>query len=392
MKTVFYLALSLLAVPAPGVAQALSGSGCDRCHGELEFLRQHAPDLQGALRMRVTEGDILASAHRDNTCTDCHRGFTRWPHPSASSTESCASCHQDAEEAWQGSVHGRPDELGAEPVDCVSCHSIHHVADAEAVREGPEMLAMNARCVDCHETSGLPEWDPHADSVGCASCHSHHATLDVDDPNAQVAPRSQGETCGACHEDQQAAASQDVHGRSLAERAPLSLATLELLAPDGPATCTSCHGSHGMRGAGDPDTPQEIQDRCSGCHQEYSERYYGTYHGKATALGSHIVATCSNCHSSHEILPASEPGSWVHADRLVQTCGECHAESRAAFVLYDSHPDPMDPDRNAPLFFSFVFMNALLFGVLVVFGLHTLLWWIRILIDQRKGGGEAHHG
>ncbi|HSG49806.1 MAG TPA: cytochrome c3 family protein [Longimicrobiales bacterium] len=392
MRLVLLLAISSLALSAPATAQAEGGSGCDRCHGELEFLRQHAPDLDGALRMQVTGADILASAHRENSCTDCHNGFTRWPHPETSATETCASCHREAEEAWRASVHGRPDELGADPVECASCHSIHAVAEAEAVREGPAMLAMNVRCVDCHETSGLPAWDPHADTVGCASCHAHHATLDVDDPGAAVAPLTQRETCGACHGDQMAASSMDVHGRSLAERAPMSLATLELLAPDGPATCSSCHGSHGMRAVTDPLAHVELQDRCSACHADHAERYYGTYHGKATALGSEIVATCADCHSAHEIYPADEPASWVHGERLVQTCGECHQASRAAFVLYDSHPDPMDPTRNAPLFFSFVFMNTLLIGVLIVFGLHTLLWWVRILIDQRRGGGEAHHG
>ena len=59
---------------------------------------------------------------------------------------------------------------------------------------------------------------------------------------------------------------------------------------------------------------------------------------------------------------------------------------------YDSHADPLNPDRNKPLFFSFVFMNTLLFGVLIVFGLHTFLWWVRILLDRRKAtaAGGSH--
>ena len=35
-------------------------------------------------------------------------------------------------------------------------------------------MAMNAACVDCHESSALPDWDPHADTVACASCHLPH--------------------------------------------------------------------------------------------------------------------------------------------------------------------------------------------------------------------------
>ncbi|MDT8341866.1 MAG: cytochrome c3 family protein [Longimicrobiales bacterium] len=393
MRTgILILALHFAAIPARAQTPPRDG-GCDRCHGELEFLRQHAPDLAGAQRMQVTRAGVLATAHRDNSCLDCHQGFTRWPHAEGATTEACVSCHTEAEEAWQGSAHARPDRIGEEPVVCVSCHTIHQVEEAAALREGPGMRALNARCVACHESSGLPAWDPHADSVGCASCHSHHDTRDVDDALASVAPMSQAATCGACHEDQQVAAERDAHGGALGGRgSPMSLATLELLGPEGPATCTSCHGSHGMRAGEDPLARPEIQARCTTCHEDYARRYYGTYHGKATALGSRIVASCADCHSAHEILPASEAASWVHSDRLVETCGTCHEASRPAFVLYDSHPDPMDPDRNAPLFFSFVFMNTLLIGVLIVFGLHTLLWWVRILIDQRRGGGEAHHG
>jgi hypothetical protein len=29
--------------------------------------------------------------------------------------------------------------------------------------------------------------------------------------------------------------------------------------------------------------------------------------------------------------------------------------------------------------------------VLIVFGLHTLLWWVRIIIDQRRERQEAGH-
>ena len=39
-----------------------------------------------------------------------------------------------------------------------------------------------------------------------------------------------------------------------------------------------------------------------------------------------------------------------------------HGFSDAEFALYDSHPDPWDRERNPPLFYSFIFMNAMLFG------------------------------
>lgn len=388
------VAAAVLAAPgalaqAPG---ATATESCDRCHGEVEFLRQHVESLEAARALRVGSGDIAASAHAGESCSSCHTGFERWPHTGALATATCASCHEEAGALWTTGVHARLDEGGAEAASCASCHGLHEVRTAADLVEGPGMEAVNATCVSCHETSALPASDPHADAVGCASCHAAHDLRGVDDPDAAVAPLRQGVTCGACHEEAAAAQRADAHGGALEAaygESPPSLAELELSGADGPPACTSCHGTHGMLSAADTAWATEAVERCASCHADLAERYFGTYHGKATALGSHIVASCDDCHSAHEIYPTSDASSWVHADRVVETCAACHEQARPAFVEYDSHPDPMDRSRNAPLFYAFVFMNTLLFSVLVVFGLHTALWWVRILIDQRKAAAEG---
>jgi NAD-dependent SIR2 family protein deacetylase len=140
-----------------------------------------------------------------------------------------------------------------------------------------------------------------------------------------------------------------------------------------------------MQGPSDLGFHLEMVQECSACHEDYAETYVGTYHGKATELGYDLAATCSDCHGAHGILPTSHAGSAVAPDNLVETCGDCHENARPAFVLYDSHPDPMDGERNAALHYSFVFMNVLLVGVMGVFTLHTALWWVRLLLDKRKG-------
>ena len=391
-----WLALAALwaATAAPlGAVQASSVQDrrCEACHGEVEFLRQHAANLTEAERLHVTELDVLGSAHGEEGCQECHSGFVRWPHPSDAATLGCVDCHEDASTAWRDGIHAVPPEGDSTAVECAACHGTHRIAEAEALREGPAMLEMNGRCLECHEGTPLPPQDPHLDSVPCTACHAPHWTQGVDEPSAAVAPLRQGETCGACHEEVAEAAALDAHGRALVEQAPGSLALVELGGGDAAPACTTCHGGHGMRAVEDPLADPELVDRCSRCHEDWADRYYGTYHGKATALGSHIVATCDDCHRAHHVEPASEAASSVHPDQLQETCGECHEASRAAFVEYDSHPDPMDRSRNAPLFYAFVFMNTLLFGVLIVFGLHTLLWWVRIGLDHRKAGREGHH-
>jgi hypothetical protein len=389
---VSWILVLALGFAAPASSQQ-SAQSCDLCHGELEFLRQHAPDLEAARRMHVTFEGIGASAHLEYTCADCHTGFSAWPHPDAGTTESCISCHEEQGGLWDEGLHAHPrlDEL--DPAECVDCHGIHDTLTLDELRAEDGIRVMNATCISCHETQELAPSDPHADSVSCAGCHGPHATLGVDDEASGVAPRVQAETCGACHEEPAEAYPDDTHGRSLAESELRTLEALEAAGADAPATCTSCHGGHGMLALADSMAVVGQVDACAACHADEADRFFGTYHGKATALGSHVVATCADCHGAHGVYASSEPESSLHETRVLETCQSCHEEARAAFVAYDSHPNPMDPERNRPLFYAFVFMNTLLFGVLIVFGLHTFLWWVRILLDQRKAeaaGGGTH--
>jgi hypothetical protein len=381
------LALAVLVGPRPAKAQ--DDAGCDRCHGEVELLRQHVPSLADAQSLTVTAATITASAHAEETCSSCHTGYDRWPHPEAGTTATCLSCHEEQGDLWQTGLHADPrlDEL--EPADCTSCHGTHEILTLETLRETEGIRVMNAACVSCHETQALAVTDPHADSVSCGACHGPHATLGIDDAEAGVAPLLQTATCGDCHEDAAAAFPSDGHGAALTEANIQTLAALDLRGIEGPPTCTSCHGGHGMVAIDDTASVVLHVDACASCHADEADRYFGTYHGKATALGSEVVASCDDCHGAHGVFVSTEPASWVHDTRLVETCGTCHEQARPAFVAYDSHPDPLDPERNKPLFFSFVFMNTLLIGVLIVFGLHTALWWVRILIDHRRTQPEG---
>lgn len=381
----------LMTGPLPAMAQPLEPGpgGCELCHSEVELLRQHVPTLARARALLATRSSLDASAHSGMACADCHQGFGRFPHDGPTRTDTCPECHQEERDVWGGSVHSEPDREGETAVPCAACHGIHDAVEARQTREAEGMRRMNALCVSCHEAAELPDRDPHAGSVPCAACHAPHGTRDVDDPASRVAPLAQEATCGSCHEEPATRSHRDVHGAALEEAGPVGAAELELLGGDAPPACTSCHGGHDMATREQDRFEPGMVERCGGCHVSYRESYFGTYHGKATALGSEIVATCDACHGSHEVYPASEPVSAVSEANLVETCRRCHEHARAAFVRYDSHPDPMDRSRNPPLFYSFVFMNTLLVGVLAVFGLHTFLWWVRLLLDRRRG---VEHG
>ncbi|HSJ14729.1 MAG TPA: hypothetical protein VK939_09940 [Longimicrobiales bacterium] len=382
-----YLALALLAwAPSPAAAQRLQ---CDRCHGELELLRQQVRSLPEAERLLAPADVLHASAHGDMPCTECHTGVNRYPHAPTAVTRACASCHAPADTAWQRGAHATVQDR--DPVACVSCHGVHDVATVETWRSEAGIPIANRPCVGCHEAHSMPRDGPHTGTVLCASCHGAHDVRPPVDAASLLHPLRQIETCGGCHETIAALWQEDVHFDTLRARTSADPHAAAETLPG----CTACHDGHGMvRTGGTAFTAQSVE-RCTACHERKGKSFFGSYHGKATALGSKVAASCADCHGAHGIRPSTETASRTHPDNLVATCGECHTHARAAFVRYDTHPEPLNRARNPWIFYAFVFMNSVLVMTLIVFGLHTLLWWIRIVLDRRRGiahGPGAGHG
>jgi len=404
MRSVLFVLMLLALGPGAAPLQAQAGTAgdvaCLTCHGEPEFLRSSVETAAEARALHVPLGPLAASGHAGMNCSECHQSFTLYPHVEASETLTCAtsSCHTvETHPDWEASVHARVQEDdGLAAAECVDCHGVHDVASLEAlqVEAGPEQQRMNGECVSCHLEQAWALDDPHADSTSCAGCHAPHATAEVTSAASWVAPLNQMETCGACHEAAADSVRTDYHRAKLMEQGRTEPLVWPFEATDSLApTCSDCHGAHPARGAGVGGTAADsvafqthMIERCASCHTSSADSYYYTYHGKATRLGSGVSASCAQCHGAHSVMPSDSTASSVHADALVGTCGECHEEARAAFVLYDSHPEPTNPERNAPLAYAFIFMNTVLVGTLIVFGLHTALWWLRIWIDSRKTG------
>src|SRR5438270_13286194 len=60
--------------------------------------------------------------------------------------------------------------------------------------------------------------------------------------------------------------------------------------------------------------------------------YQESVHGRAVAAGSVKAAVCTDCHSSHEILSASDPHSPILKFNVPKTCAQCHESLRAEFA------------------------------------------------------------
>lgn len=370
-----------LLAPAGGSAQRLQ---CDRCHGELELLRQQTSSLAQAQRLLAPAAVVAASAHSRLPCTECHSGIDRYPHAATAVTRTCASCHAAADSAWRRGVHANGRDR--EPVACSACHGVHDVASRQQLRQPAAIQRANARCSSCHQGQQLPASDAHAGRALCAGCHGSHDVREPTFAASLMHPLRQLESCGACHDSIATLWSSDVHADTLRQLRAAGELDGD---PDGLPGCTACHGAHGMRARGAGDSASVALAPCAGCHEHHAESYYESYHGQAVRLGSRAAAACADCHGAHGIRPSSHAGSRTAPANLVTTCSACHEQARAGFVAYDSHPEPSNRERNPWVFFAFWSMNLLLVGALGMWSLHTGLWWLRLLRNRRKAREES---
>jgi len=142
----------------------------------------------------------------------------------------------------------------------------------------------------------------------CAKCHSDLDYMRRFNPQARI--------------DQHAEYLTSVHGR-------------KYTAGDrNVATCTDCHGAHGIKAVKDPTGPiypTNVAQSCSRCHSDQNrmaayklpvnqmELYSRSVHGESLLKNRDLSApTCNDCHGNHG---ASPPG----VDSVANVCGQCHA-------------------------------------------------------------------
>jgi len=162
--------------------------------------------------------------------------------------------------------------------------------------------------------------------------------------------------------------------------------------------CTSCHAGHGISRTDTPGFVLDVVNECGDCHNNpdlagdrrvtYYETYRLSYHGQVTELGSTRAACCSDCHGYHDIAPLDDPASRVHPERLVATCGQsdCHPGANSQFVKFDPHADYRDAERYPVLYGVWLYFMVVMSGAFGFFGLHTILWFLRSLVDRIRHG------
>ncbi len=96
------------------------------------------------------------------------------------------------------------------------------------------------------------------------------------------------------------------------------------------ATCSDCHTAHEIPRLNDPEThellPEAklwIPERCGLCHNTIYQKYKESVHGSALTEGNPDVPTCIDCHGVHNM---EDPRTAAFRLQSPEMCGKCHAD------------------------------------------------------------------
>jgi len=387
----------LAAAGASLAAGAVSNEICLSCHGVQGMEKQRDGKT---VALFVAKEGFEQSIHGAFDCTTCHSDITQLPHAADLKPVQCAQCHAQAAADYQTSIHGNAQRNGdRDAATCSDCHGKHDILPAKNPRSKVYPLLLPYTCGACHGDPELAKkhnipianaYQLYMDSIHgralaksgllvaahCASCHGSHDIKPKSDPESKVNRVRVPATCGSCHAGVLADYVTSVHGRAVNAGS------------SGAPVCIDCHTAHEIRRVEGPAWKLDIVKECGTCHRQSLRTYRDTFHGQVTSLGFTRVARCSDCHGSHQIRAVSDSQSSVSGANLVSTCRKCHPRANENFVRYSPHGDPTDKGKYPKLYYAAFFMETLLIGVFVFFGLHAVLWLLRSSLDAWRRTGS----
>ena len=372
--------------------EGMSNEECLACHKE-QGIKGTLPGSEG-LDLHVDHKILLNSTHAKVACIQCHTGATpshQRPCDTIPSRVDCSICHAEEVTLFEHSVHGRLKDQGdVDAPDCKSCHlgpqGNHNIQKHSDPTSPTHVRNIPDLCGRCHDDGGVAdkryEGSQHSMvanykqsvhgmalttsglvvTATCVDCHSTHDILPSAEVGSTVHRANVSDTCAKCHEGIDRTFRQSIHftGESKdGHHLPM---------------CNDCHSSHEIARTDAEGFKLQIVNSCGECHEDVTESYFETYHGKVFELGYTETAKCHDCHGQHNVLKPDNPNSTLSRDNIVGTCAQCHEGAHRQFAGYLTHATHHDKDKYPVIHYTWLFMTSLLVGTFIFFGIHTLLW------------------
>ncbi len=332
------LALTLVSTAASAASATNPATNkdeeCLACHGQAGMKSDAGKSIS------IDPAKHSASAHAVLGCKDCHTDIKEFPHPAKVVKVKCATCHADEAKSFPASVHSALGESA-----CASCHgSVHDLTTAEKLMPG--------KCVECHAEQakdlassihGQAAKNGDPDAPKCVSCHGAiHTVKESSEADAANARKNMADTCAKCHSDAGFLSRHKIPVAHPVASYKQSVHARAVAAGKAAATCSSCHGSHDIYPATDQRSKVnhwKVPETCAQCHKEIAREFNESVHGEAVKNGARDAPVCIDCHGEHLIMDPKNPNSPLNAENVsAQTCGRCHGDPRLA-LRYDLPAD-----------------------------------------------------
>lgn len=386
---------------------------CGRCHADSDYMTKAGSSASASLIdnfLNSVHGQHLQQTGGEQaaTCSSCHakHGMRAVDDPESAVypsrlIDTCGHCHDQARSDLLLSDHrsaGEEDAQGvAGPLSCQVCHheDPHAILPVDNM-QSPVFVNNQVRlCGECHEEP----WQEYRVSVHghglehagllktavCADCHSAHAILSAEHAESTLHETRVAHTCGKCHRFIEERLRKSVHGLGVGPGGQAPKA-----APGGTVrrtpSCTDCHAGHDLPDPRSPAARNQQADRCGNCHTELQTAYRLSMHGALSDLGYTAGAKCSDCHGAHDILPLDDPQSRMAPGNRIVTCARCHEGISPNLASFDPHANQHDRQRSALVFWVYRGVLAFIIVVFGFFGVHSIFWFVRGLIDVRQHG------
>lgn len=361
---------------------------CKECHGTHQILhnsdpksrtyKMNIPVLCGschkegapvARNYNITEHNILENYSQgihgqglykkgltvSATCNDCHGNHLILPHTNISSSISskniastCMKCHARIEDVHVKVINKElwESKPGAIPA-CSSCHPPHKVEMQNVISN-----ISDKTCLKCHDNETTHKVvndsiislkvdvrdlavSSHK-NITCVKCHSD-VSIHAKRPCETVGKVD----CSACHAEEADVYFSSGHGQAYFNK--------NANAP----YCTDCHGTHLVKPKSDESSPvfrSAIPQLCGECHRKDGKAVQGTnlheidafndystsVHGRSLSeKGLLSVAVCTDCHTTHFNLKATDLRSSVNPKNIAATCGNCHKGIYNEYIASD---------------------------------------------------------
>ncbi len=318
-------------------------------------------------------GQMGTSSANRLSCLTCHGGSAHQVHLPQGAAAQCATCHKDIANIIAHSAHG-----GSKAPTCKSCHgeTLHAIAPASVMTT----VKRDQACKGCHakEAAALAgSVHGHVGPTGqaapsCLSCHwgsSHTITI----PKRMDLTQREG-ACKTCHADKAASLVGSVHDRPdvVPGDHPTCLSchggmVHNITAPrhqtprERVQLCSGCHNDAAKMAR-------------YGLTTDAVSSYEQSFHGRAVLrFGKTNGATCTDCHGLHGVLAPTDPDAPTNPAHLATTCGKCHTGSGHNFAVSGANHLRLRIQNSPVLIVEEVFFMVLIMGTMVMLFLMVLL-------------------